>query len=89
MKLLLDTHTFIWWDSEPNRLSPKILALCQDPDNELILRARERIPSHFRIPSSGHLGPIFPRKILNVAFATPAVSLTQLDSIWPKSGREF
>lgn len=21
MKLLLDTHTFIWWDSEPARLS--------------------------------------------------------------------
>jgi len=22
MKLLLDTHTFIWWDSDPIRLSP-------------------------------------------------------------------
>jgi PIN domain nuclease of toxin-antitoxin system len=22
MKLLLDTHTFIWWDSEPAELSP-------------------------------------------------------------------
>jgi len=30
MKLLLDTHTFIWWDSEPNKLSPQALALCQD-----------------------------------------------------------
>lgn len=33
MKLLLDTHTFIWWDSEPNKLSPKVLALCQDQAN--------------------------------------------------------
>lgn len=32
-----DTHTFIWWDSEPDRLSPKIFALYQDPDHELIL----------------------------------------------------
>jgi len=53
------------------------------------LRARETIPSHFRIPSSGHLEPIFTRKILNVGFATPAVVLPQIDSIWPKSGREF
>jgi len=30
MKLLLDTHTFIWWDSEPARLSPQALALCQE-----------------------------------------------------------
>jgi PIN domain nuclease of toxin-antitoxin system len=22
MKLLLDTHTFIWWDSDPSKLSP-------------------------------------------------------------------
>jgi len=37
MKLLLDTHTFIWWDSEPARLSPQALALCQDRQNVLLL----------------------------------------------------
>lgn len=37
MKLLLDTHTFIWWDIEPARLSSHALALCQDPKNQLIL----------------------------------------------------
>lgn len=37
MRLLFDTHTFIWWVSEPDKLSPKILAFCQDSDNELIL----------------------------------------------------
>jgi PIN domain nuclease of toxin-antitoxin system len=37
MKLLLDTHTFIWWDSEPSKLSPQALALCQDPNNTLLL----------------------------------------------------
>lgn len=37
MRLLLDTHTFIWWDSEPDKLSPKALALCRATDNELIL----------------------------------------------------
>jgi len=33
-----------------------------------VLRARERIPSHFRLPSLSHLEPIFTRKILNVGF---------------------
>jgi PIN domain nuclease of toxin-antitoxin system len=37
VKLLLDTHTFIWWDSDPARLSAMALALCSDPANELIL----------------------------------------------------
>ncbi|GAA6621950.1 hypothetical protein NUACC26_077720 [Scytonema sp. NUACC26] len=27
MKLLLDTHTFIWWDSEPSKISKKALEL--------------------------------------------------------------
>ncbi|MGD8210342.1 MAG: type II toxin-antitoxin system VapC family toxin [Desulfobacterales bacterium] len=36
MKLLLDTHTFIWWDSEPQRLSQQVLNMCQDPENVLL-----------------------------------------------------
>ena len=37
MKLLLDTHTFIWWDSNPGKLSRKALALCEDPANIVLL----------------------------------------------------
>lgn len=37
MKLLLDTHTFIWWDSSPQKLSSKALALCQNPENSLLV----------------------------------------------------
>jgi PIN domain nuclease of toxin-antitoxin system len=37
MKLLLDTHTFIWWANEPEKLSKKVLAACQDNSNTLIL----------------------------------------------------
>lgn len=33
MKLLLDTHTFIWWDSEPAKLSKKALDLLLNQDN--------------------------------------------------------
>jgi PIN domain nuclease of toxin-antitoxin system len=37
MKLLLDTHTFIWWSSEPDRLSLRVRTLCEDVENSLIL----------------------------------------------------
>jgi PIN domain nuclease of toxin-antitoxin system len=37
MKLLLDTHVFIWWANEPERLSPKVLSLCEDAENTLLL----------------------------------------------------
>lgn len=32
MKVLLDTHIFIWWDSEPEKLPPNILDLLQQTD---------------------------------------------------------
>ena len=37
MKILMDTHTFIWWDSQQSKLSPKALELCKNPCNTLIL----------------------------------------------------
>lgn len=37
MKLLLDTHTFIWWDKDPGRLSGMALAALKDPANSLLL----------------------------------------------------
>ena len=37
MKLLLDTHAFIWWDSGDARLSPVALAACESPANTLHL----------------------------------------------------
>ena len=37
MKLLLDTHTFIWWDSEPDRLPPLVREYCLDRANIVLL----------------------------------------------------
>jgi PIN domain nuclease of toxin-antitoxin system len=37
MKLLLDTHVFIWWDTKPKKLPKKVIALCQDSDNTLFV----------------------------------------------------
>ena len=37
MKLLLDTHAFLWWDNEPAKLSRKVLDACFDSRNQLFL----------------------------------------------------
>ena len=37
MKLLLDTHTFIWWDDAPERLSLAALNACEDASHSLHL----------------------------------------------------
>ena len=39
MKLLLDTHAFMWMDSEPEKLSGRVQELCKDPENVLFLSA--------------------------------------------------
>lgn len=37
MRLLLDTHAFMWWNSEPERIPSDTLTLLQNPDHELFL----------------------------------------------------
>jgi PIN domain nuclease of toxin-antitoxin system len=37
MKLLLDTHIFIWWATAPERLSASALAALEDGNNDLLL----------------------------------------------------
>ena len=41
MKYLLDTHTWIWWNMNPEKLSEKVKMLIQDTDgyDELLLSA--------------------------------------------------
>ena len=37
MKLLLDTHAFIWWTTDARRLSAKALGALADPQNQVWL----------------------------------------------------
>ena len=37
MKLLLDTHIFIWWVHQPEKLSRTVLSALEDDANELLL----------------------------------------------------
>ena len=37
MKVLIDTHVFIWWTTEPARLSSSVYTLLTDPSSEPML----------------------------------------------------
>lgn len=37
MKLILDTHIFLWWDSEPGKLSKTALDAIEDKSNSLFV----------------------------------------------------
>lgn len=37
MKVLLDTHVFLWWNTTHDRLSRRVFALLEDPENTLLL----------------------------------------------------
>src|SRR3954467_7178760 len=37
MRLLLDTHVFLWWTNEPQRLTRNMRTFCEDPANTLLL----------------------------------------------------
>lgn len=37
MKLLLDTHVFLWLNSEPEKLLPAAYEACRNPQNQLYL----------------------------------------------------
>lgn len=37
MKLLLDTHAFMWWNSTPTRISATALRHLEEPENEVFI----------------------------------------------------
>ncbi|TSA59815.1 MAG: type II toxin-antitoxin system VapC family toxin [Sediminibacterium sp.] len=37
MKVLIDTHVFIWLDTQPEKLSKVAIEICQDTNNQLYL----------------------------------------------------
>lgn len=39
MKLLLDTHVWLWWNTEPERLAPGFVRQIENPRNEVFLSA--------------------------------------------------
>jgi PIN domain nuclease of toxin-antitoxin system len=54
MKLLLDTHTFIWWDSQSSQIPADTLALLRSEENELFVS----LVSVWEIQIKTHLGKL-------------------------------
>ena len=37
MKILLDTHTFLWWDANPEKLPAGVVEVLSNPENNIFL----------------------------------------------------
>lgn len=57
MKVLLDTHTFIWWDADPARLSSRASTVLRDPASTVLLS----VVSIWEILIKSQLGKMSPR----------------------------
>jgi len=66
MKLLLDTHIFLWLNNAPEKLPQRILASCEDTTNDLYLS----LVSPWEIQIKQQLGKLECKKPLNVLIET-------------------
>lgn len=57
MKVLLDTHTFIWWDADPARLSSRASTVPRDQASTVLLS----VVSIWEILIKSQLGKMSPR----------------------------
>jgi PIN domain nuclease of toxin-antitoxin system len=74
MRLLLDTHTLIWWITEPGRLSTDARSAITDPQNDVFVSAASgwEISTKFRLgklPEAAALATDLPREIAAEGFA--------------------
>ena len=80
MKYLLDTHVWIWWNIQPQKLSRKILALIKKKDryDELLLSAIS--PWEFsKLLEKGRIGiSCDPERWINLALDMPKLRLVPL-----------
>lgn len=63
MRLLLDTHTLLWWWAGGSELSPEARALLADPRNELLVSAASgwEVTTKHRLGKLGELFDAAPR----------------------------
>jgi PIN domain nuclease of toxin-antitoxin system len=74
MKSLMDTHTFIWWDSEPSKLSPRALAVLMDPAAVILLS----VVGVWEILVKSHLGKLSLRLPLDEILAQQVANGVQI-----------
>ncbi len=76
MRLLLDTHTFLWAVADPGQLPAPVRALLEDSDNELLVSAA----SAWEIATKHRLGKLDGAALLvdNYAQAITGLAATEL-----------
>jgi len=77
--LLLDTHALLWWWAQPDRLSPRVLALLKDPHTTVMVSAASawEIATKHRIgklPSGGTIIAQWDERITTDGFAQLSIS---------------
>ena len=65
MNFLLDTHVYIWFESEIHKLSPRVLAICQDKSHTLYLSAASVWEMQIKIQAGKLVIPHLQDKIAN------------------------
>jgi PIN domain nuclease of toxin-antitoxin system len=78
MKLILDTHAFIWWDEEPKRLGPAAQVECMNRANTLVLSLASVWEMQIKL-SLGKLALRKPlREIINEQIRRNAMEILQI-----------
>jgi PIN domain nuclease of toxin-antitoxin system len=88
MRILLDSHTLLWWMDDPEKLSPAARAAIADPRNEVLASAvsiweiglkrskgKLRIPENFAdfLPENGILELPFSSAHAQASISLPAI----------------
>jgi len=58
MRLLLDTHTLIWWLSDPGRLSRRAFGLVEVSDNDVLVSAASAYEIEYKRSRSVEIGRV-------------------------------
>lgn len=78
---LLDAHTFIWWESDLSRLSPRVLTLCRNPANQLVLS----VASIWEMQIKIQVGKLrLPRPLADIVRDQLATNRVQVLNVTPK-----
>ena len=80
MKYLLDTHTWVWWHMRPERLSPKVKGLIEDPDRyEELLLSTISVWEFCKLLEKKRLGiSCHPEEWLAIALVMPKLRMVPL-----------
>jgi PIN domain nuclease of toxin-antitoxin system len=79
MRLLLDTHAFLWAASEPSRLGPDALRIITDPGNERLLSYASVWEMSIKYATGKLILPQLPLAFVGIQMATLRMTLLRIE----------